>query len=153
MLQLSLTSNFIHNGQQHVSRDDHAGAQVAELIGEFVLLVQRSARAHHCADLLDSVVGDHVLRTVVHEQGDRLAFFDAKRLQAGRERVAHRVEFRPCNRASVPDLRRAGRHRARMMAQHFVKRLGMRGDFVHRIVSCLSRNACRSIDPGLMHLQ
>jgi hypothetical protein len=73
VLDLRLFADFVHDRQQHVRRDDDARLQVGELIRQFVLPIQRTAGTHNGTDLLNAVMRDDILRTVVHEERDRLA--------------------------------------------------------------------------------
>ena len=95
-----------HRAQQRCGRDDHTGLQVAELVGELMLFVQRAAGADHGAQLLDAEMRHRVLRTVGHEQRDRVAGADPQRRQSGSKSVARSVELGVADGPAVPKVGR-----------------------------------------------
>ncbi|MGY4198148.1 hypothetical protein ACVIM9_007489 [Bradyrhizobium sp. USDA 4520] len=122
MLEPGLVTDLSHDRQERFGRDDHARAEIVELVGELVLLVQRPAGRGNGADLLDAVLRHQVLRTVVHEQRDRLALGDAELLQARRECITRAIELEERDGTAIPDAGRLFRPLAGMAAEHLVKR-------------------------------
>ena len=123
VLQRGLRAHLLDHRQQCVGGDDDARLQVIQLVLQLVRLVERPARAGDGADLLDRVMRQQVLRTVVHEQRHRLSLRHAQRLQVRAERVAPVVELAPADVAAIPDDGRHVRLLARPAAQGFVQGL------------------------------
>ena len=147
MLQCRLGAHLVHHGQKRFGRHDDTRLQVAQLVLQFVLFVQRAAGADDGTDLLDAKVRHEVLRTVVQEQRYRVALFHPQGLQARGKGIAGAVQLGPGDGVPVPDAGHAFRGGARMAAQVFVQGLckgcacGARDGFGHECVSCVSYSA------------
>jgi hypothetical protein len=135
VLELRVRAHLVDHGQQGLRRHDHARLQVVELVLQLVLLEQRPAGADDGAQLLDAVVRHHVLRAVVHEQGDRLALLHAQLRQPRGEGVARAVELREADGPPVPHVGGLVGLLARMLPEKFVQGLLDQGCCLHRVTS------------------